>query len=110
MKKFYRHIFYLFLIMFSLNACQSLKEGLTGQKKSNSDEFLIEKKNPLVLPPEFDKLPEPKTLTKEEKKDANEIDLETILTKKAVEKKSGSQDSISSESLEENIIEKIKNN
>jgi hypothetical protein len=37
---------------------------LTGKKKTNSDEFLVKKKNPLSLPPEFEKLPEPKTLTK----------------------------------------------
>jgi len=110
MKRLYRHTFYLFLIIYSLNGCQSVKEGLTGQKNSNSDEFLIEKKNPLILPPEYDKLPEPKTLNEKEKNEENEIDLENILIKKAVEKKSGSTDSISSGSLEENIIEKIKNN
>ena len=110
MKKLTKHIFYLFITIFFLGGCQSIKEGLTGQKKSNSDEFLIEKKNPLILPPEFDKLPEPKTLNEKEKNEANEIDLENILTKKAVEKKSGSTDSISSGSLEENIIEKIRNN
>jgi len=110
MKKFYRHIFYLFLIMFSLNACQSLKEGLTGQKKSNSDEFLIEKKNPLVLPPEFNKLPEPEILSEKEKNDEKEIDLETILTKTAKNKKLDTLDDSSSRSLEKDILEKIKNN
>ena len=37
----------------------SVKETLSGQKKQNSDEFLVKKKNPLVLPPNFDDLPEP---------------------------------------------------
>jgi hypothetical protein len=96
--------------MFSLNACQSLKEGLTGQKKSNSDEFLIEKKNPLVLPPEFNKLPEPEILSEKEKNDEKEIDLETILTKTAKNKKLDTLDDSSSRSLEKDILEKIKNN
>ena len=40
--------------------CQSLKDGLEGNKKSKTaEEFLIEKKNPLVLPPDFEELPEP---------------------------------------------------
>ena len=110
MKKLTKHIFYLFLTIFFFSACQGLKEGLTGQKKSNSDEFLIEKKNPLVLPPKFDELPEPKTLTEKEKIDEEEIDLETILTKKAITTKPDSVDSKSSKSLEKSILEKIKNN
>ena len=47
-------------MLFLLNSCQSAREGFMGQKKNNSDEFLVEKKDPLVLPPDFDDLPEPK--------------------------------------------------
>jgi hypothetical protein len=58
--------------MFLLSACQSVKDGLTGKKQNNTDEFLVEKKNPLVLPPEFNILPEPETLNKtSEKKKRN---------------------------------------
>ena len=52
-------IFLVFLLM-SVSSCQDVKDGLTGSKKSNSDEFLIQKKNPLVLPPDYSMLPEPK--------------------------------------------------
>ena len=44
MRKMLKNIFYLFIVLVFFNSCQSLKEGLTGQKKSNSDEFLIQKK------------------------------------------------------------------
>ena len=44
MTKLFKITFYFFIILTSISACQSVKEGLTGQKKSNSDEFLIEKK------------------------------------------------------------------
>ena len=50
------------IILFSilLYSCQSAKEALVGKKRSEqSDEFLVEKKNPLVLPPDFEKLPKP---------------------------------------------------
>ena len=110
MRKLYKYPFYLFLIIFLFNGCQSVKDGLTGQKKSNSDEFLIEKKNPLILPPDFEKLPEPKILSEEEKNEEKEIDIKSILTKKGSETKSDSIDNVSSGSLEKNILEKIKNN
>ena len=52
----------LFLIVFFLNGCSTIKENLTLKKKSNVDQFLVEKKNPLVLPPNFEELPIPITL------------------------------------------------
>ena len=60
MKIRFKNFVYLLSLFIILSGCQNVKDGLTGVKKSNSDEFLVEKKNPLVLPPEFDKLPEPK--------------------------------------------------
>ena len=110
MKKLYMHIVYLFLIMFALSGCQSIKDGLTGKKKSNSDEFLVKKKNPLVLPPKFDELPEPKMLSDKEKNSEKEIDLKAILTKQTNTTSSRSTNSNSNQSLEKNILEKIKNN
>ena len=52
---------YIFLIIiFSfVTSCQSVKDGLSGRKSENSDEFLVQKKNPLVMPPDFEKLPKP---------------------------------------------------
>ena len=79
MKRLPRNIFYLILILLSFSACQSVKEGFSGSKKSNSDEFLVEKKNPLVLPTDFDKLPEPKTLIVSDENKEEQIDLKTIL-------------------------------
>jgi hypothetical protein len=51
-----------------LTGCQSIKDGLTGRKSENSDEFLVQKKNALIVPPDFMKLPEP-----ESKNSDNEI-------------------------------------
>ena len=51
----------IFLIIFLiLNACKLLKDGFRSQKKNSIDEFLVEKKSPLVMPPDFDELPLPK--------------------------------------------------
>jgi hypothetical protein len=102
-----KKIFFLFLILITFNACKSIKEGLTGKKQMNTDEFLIEKKNPLVLPPEFTKLPEPKIKDKNNKK---EVDLKSILTQKKVSTNAEITDVNSTKSLEKSLLEKIKNN
>tara|TARA_B100000795_G_scaffold22049_1_gene14697 strand:+ start:1816 stop:2127 length:312 start_codon:yes stop_codon:yes gene_type:complete len=47
------------ILLMLLSSCKSVKEGLSGRKDDNSDEFLIEKKAPLRLPPEFERLPLP---------------------------------------------------
>ena len=44
------------IILSFLNSCQSVSEGFTLKKKNIGDEFLVEKKNPLVLPPDYSKL------------------------------------------------------
>ena len=46
-----RIIFFIVIPLF-LASCQSIKDGLSGKKSENSDEFLVQKKNPLVLPPD----------------------------------------------------------
>ena len=109
MRKLYMSKVYLVLIIFLINGCQSVKDGLTGQKKNNSDEFLIEKKNPLVLPPEFSELPEPTILIKENNIEEG-IDLKKLITKKSVNSKSISSGSNSNKALEKSILEKIKKN
>ena len=60
MKKINYILILLLVIPIFLNACQSIKDGLSGRKSENSDEFLVQKKNALVVPPDFMKLPKPK--------------------------------------------------
>ena len=49
----------LLLLFILLSSCQAIKDGLTGKKNNNSDEFLVKKKNPLQMPPDMKKLPKP---------------------------------------------------
>ena len=51
-----------FIVLFSLNSCGVIQDGFSLQKKDNTDEFLVQKKNPLKLPPNFDELPEPNSV------------------------------------------------
>ena len=110
MKNLFKKIFLTLIILFTVSACQSVKDGLTGKKQSNSDEFLVKKKNPLSLPPDFENLPEPTTLNKNNDKNDIEISLKEILTKNANTKSTVSVSEKSTGSLEKNILEKIKSN
>ena len=94
------------LIFFvTVSACDSVKRGLSGQKKRTTQEFLVKSKDPLVLPPRFNELPEPgKVLTSFEEDDV-EGNIEKLLnTKKSKTKKISSK---GTKSLEESIIKEI---
>ena len=110
MKNLFKNTLCILLILGVLSACQSVKNGLTGKKQTNSDEFLVKKKNPLSLPPDFENLPEPTTSNKNDDKNDTEISLKEILTKNANTKSTVSVSETSTGSLEKNVLEKIKSN
>ena len=95
-------IIYLLILNF-LSACQTAREGFTLKKKDDSDEFLVEKKSPLVMPPNYEELPKPKDfqLSEENKKDD---DFKKIIN---TTKKTTINKGTKKTSLEESIIEKI---
>ena len=108
MKQKIRIFIFIVVVLGFLNGCQSLKEGLEGNKKSKSaEEFLIEKKNPLVLPPDFSKLPIPKNSVKEVN-EIEDLNIEEILRKNP--KKTVKSNSKKKNSLETSVLEKIKSN
>ena len=108
MKQKIRIFIFIVVVLGFLNGCQSLKEGLEGNKKSKSaEEFLIEKKNPLVLPPDFSKLPIPKNSMKEVN-EIEDLNIEKILQKNP--KKNVKNNSKEKNSLETFVLEKIKSN
>ena len=102
MKKF----ILLILIFAYLQGCSSVTEGFKLKKGNTGDEFLVEKKNPLVLPPNFSKLPEPVSVTENENE--NEFDLKEILDGDKI--KEDSEISKSNSSLQNSIIKKIQKN
>jgi len=57
-----KKIIYIFILIFFTYSCESMKSakrGLTGEKQKSTDEFLIQKKDPLILPPDYENLPVP---------------------------------------------------
>jgi len=58
-----KKIIYIILLAFFVTSCAdtfgSIKRGLTGAKSDTADEFLVKKKDPLILPPDYENLPTP---------------------------------------------------
>ena len=76
---------FIFLFIF-LVSCTSLGEAgkaLRNEKTRTTDEFLIEKRGPLSLPPKMNELPKPKTKNTED--DNKKIDSTKPKTKSAIE-------------------------
>ena len=98
----------IFLSLLLLNSCSSIAEGLGGGKKKGSDEFLIEKKAPLVLPPSFGELPEPGVKTGENAKtnEENISSIQEMITQGSSTNASKEGNEFSS-SIEKSIIDKI---
>ena len=120
-------IIYSITLIFLLTSCgggwDSVKRGLTGEKKLSTDEFLVKKKDPLILPPDFESLPTPsdrreaieevssfeKTLTKSvENVSESKSSAEQSILKKIPKTSSTQGTSIASDSTEQSILREIK--
>ena len=62
---------FLLIFLFLLPGCQDVKKGFSGKNIDQGEEFLVIKKNPLVVPPDFEKMPEPKNEIDKSFKDLN---------------------------------------
>ncbi len=106
----------LFFFLLFLYSCGSVGEALQGKKRSDQgDEFLIDKKNPLVMPPDFDKLPKPGEANIESSKDIliNQSNIKDLLKKQndcVIENNCDENTTSSDESssIESSILKKIK--
>ena len=105
MKKFKNFI--LFTILLFLMSCGTVKNAFENQKKNSTDEFLVEKKSPLVMPPDFDELPIPKE--QKQKTDTKKNNFKTLIAKENTENKSD-KNKDTNKSFEESLLDKIKNN
>ena len=96
----------IFQIVLFFNSCSTMKEGFSNQKKDNTDEFLVKKKSPLVMPPDYDELPTPK-------KENCQIE-NTNKVKKLITQNNGNSSIENNQNLNDSIenfvLDKIKNN
>jgi len=95
----------LITLIFLVTSCEgtwdSVKRGLTGAKQQSTDEFLVEKKDPLVLPPDYENLPTPSDRAAAKK---------GVSSFEKTLKKTSSIESLSSEdsSIEDSILKQIR--
>ena len=97
-------IFQLILLTYS---CSTIKEGFTNKKKTGSDEFLVEKKSPLVMPPDYNDLPVPDQ--NKEIAETNENKIKDLVTKNENENGENNNSEDVNLEIEQSILKKIKN-
>ena len=89
-----------------LSNCGSVQKAFEPQNKNSSEEFLVEKKSPLSMPPSFEELPVPSNEKVDKGSQINNI--ESLITEKKDNKKSENVES--DKDFEKSILDKIKNN
>jgi len=100
-------ILFLFSALF-LFSCSGAKDALQGKKRSEqSDEFLVEKKNPLTVPPDINELPVPLDQDDENQTKEDDIDIKKVLEINESQDTDVQNSNESQNSLEETILEKI---
>ena len=100
--------FFLILGLYILvSSCGNVKEAFTNQKKNSSDEFLVEKKSPLVMPPDYNDLPVPNTQNNSEE---NSNNIESLITNNEKGDKKDNNSKGSDQNLEKTLLNKIKKN
>ena len=101
----------IIIVFFFITACTSswedVKKGLGGEKRTSTDEFLVRKKEPLVMPPKWKNLPEPGGVMKSDDEFREVLDIEELI-KLGKNKESSTNYEQGKGSLEESILKKIK--
>lgn len=100
-----KNLKFLLILIFVLNSCSGFKEAgkvLRNEKIRTTDEFLVEKRNPLVLPPNYKELPVPGSNL--EKKENQEEKIKKILRAPQTDQ---TQKNVES-SIEESILNRIR--
>ena len=101
----------IIIIFFLITACASswddIKKGLGGEKRTSTDEFLVRKKEPLVMPPKWINFPEPGGVMKSNDEFEEVTDIEESM-KLGKNKESSTNYEQDNGNLEESILKKIK--
>ena len=98
-----------FGLLFFLSSCGSA--GIMEGKKDNTDEFFVQKKNPLVVPPDYNDLPMPQDQKIKDDQSTANIDDEIKKLMESEEKDNVSNnDSAGDSSLEDSIIKILNKN
>ena len=106
-----KKILSIILSLILLNSCTGFSDAIQGKKRSeNSDEFLVQKKNPLTAPPDMDELPVPSDQEKRSEEISND-DSDKIKKALNIEsnKTEDNKNTNNKKNIEKLILEKINN-
>ena len=92
----------MFIFLLGCNSLEDASKVFKNEKVRTTDEFLIKKRDPLILPPDFKEMPTPNSVRK--KKDLSEKDK----IKKILKAPESTDNTKSNSSTESSILEKIK--
>ena len=105
MIKKYNQIFVLIILSLLISSCNTVKKAFDAERKNSSEEFLVEKKSPLSMPPKFDELPVPQSVV-QENQDQSE-DIKELITKKNLDQKELDETNNLDKSFEDILLDKI---
>ena len=83
----------LIILYFFTTGCGNLSEAgkvLRNEKTKTTDEFLVKKRDPLVLPPDYKNIPEPGLKKSEEKSNKKIKEILKVPEEEKINKKSSS--------------------
>ena len=106
MNKTFNRILVIITLGLFISGCNSVKKAFDPERKNSSDEFLVEKKSPLSMPPEFNELPIPSS--EKVDKESQISNIESLIIEKDNNEKSEIIES--DKDFEELILDKIKKN
>ena len=106
MIKIFNKILVIIALCLFITGCNIVKKAFDPQRKNSSEEFLVEKKLPLSMPPEFEELPIPSN--EKVDKESQISNIESLITEKDSNEKLEIIES--DKDFEELILDKIKNN
>ncbi len=98
-------IFLHFILISFLHSCGGASDAakvLKNEKITNTDEFLVKKRDPLILPPEYNTLPQPNSVKKSKQNESNKINKILKLPDEQTSTTKGSS------SVEESIMKNIR--
>jgi hypothetical protein len=107
MKK-YKFLILMGLLSLFITSCSTVQKAFDPQRKNSSEEFLVEKKSPLSMPPDFDELPVPQNNSEDTKDQSKDIKL--LITENDTENDQTFDVESSDKEFELQILDKIKNN
>ena len=100
-----RFIFNIFIILTASSFLFSCGDFKLKKKADSGEEFLIEKKDPLILPPDFSKLPKP---NEQPETVDEEINIESVFDRGQSSSEEDNNQNSSKSNIKKSISEKIQ--